>query len=130
MLYMAAISYMQQAKEANDKQDHATRYSLVEKTTSIVRGLRACLDFGPNEEVALALNNYYEVLEELLISVQCEDDKERGVICDQVIENLRRIKEAWENVNLNVSVVDEDSDAVEGAPLAEKEDYKSKDLSI
>ncbi len=96
LCYCCAISYVQQAKAADLQEDHDTRYMLIEKTMAIMRSLRACLDFENNPTVAHALNNYYESLDTLLISVQCEDNK--ADICDHIVKNLRTIKEAWEAV--------------------------------
>jgi flagellar biosynthetic protein FliS len=100
-LYLAAISYMQRAKEAAKEENHDERYQMVDKTLSIVRGLRACLDFGANEQVALALNQYYEALEEMLAALQIKDDKLRSY--DDVIHNLRLVQTAWEEINLVVT---------------------------
>ncbi|MCE3232270.1 MAG: Flagellar protein FliS [Rickettsiaceae bacterium] len=98
LLYSAAIAYMQQAKQADKANDHDTRYKLVDKTLSIMRGLRACLDFSANEQVALALNEYYASLENLLITVQTDDNKQE--LCERIIENLNLIKESWEHINV------------------------------
>jgi flagellar biosynthetic protein FliS len=100
LLYCLAISYIQQAKEAVEKEDHDRRYTLVEKTLSVMRGLRACLDFSANPKVATALNNYYETLDELLVGLQTNDNKQE--ICDMIITNLKMVKEAWQKVNLVV----------------------------
>jgi flagellar biosynthetic protein FliS len=118
MLYAAAISYMQQAREAAEQNDHDTRYRLIDKTMSIMRGLRACLDFSANEEVALALNNYYEALDTMLISAQLNDNKVQ--ICEDVISNLKTIKQEWEKIN----VVPTDT------PPPPSDDYKPKDITV
>ena len=96
MLYSGAISYVQQAKEAASENNHSKRYELIDKATKIIRGLRACLNPDISQEVAQSLANYYDSIEVLLVSIQCEDNKE--AICDKVIENLRIMKETWENI--------------------------------
>lgn len=98
MLYAASISYVKQAKEAMEKSDHDTKCKLMTKALSVIRGLRTCLDFQANEQVAIALNNYYDTVEDLLISAQAETNV---AFCDKIIENLMIIKKAWENINIS-----------------------------
>lgn len=100
MLYEAAIKYVKQAKEAIQQEDHDTRYQLIDKAMAIVRGLRACLDFSASEEVAMAMDKYYEAIDKLLISVQCDPNEQ---ICDGIIKNLQTIKETWSDINLITS---------------------------
>lgn len=101
MLYAAAISYVQQAKEADAAGDHDTRYRLLDKTLAIVRGLHACLDVERNGELARALGHYYEDLELLISAAQCDDNK--APLCDKIIHNLRTIWEAWGKVEDRVA---------------------------
>ncbi len=117
MLYAASISYIKQAKEAITAQDHDTRYSLMNQALMVIRGLRNCLDFQANEQVAVALNNYYDAVESLLIKAQCEADHD---ICDKIIDNLMVIKKAWENITISSSSSAED----------DQEDYKPQNMLI
>jgi flagellar biosynthetic protein FliS len=125
MLYCAAISYMQQAKVAAEQNDHDTRYKLIDKTMSIMRGLRACLDFSANEDVALALNNYYAALENLLISAQLEENK--AEICEQIIKNLQIIKQSWEKMNTTDITPSNDENL---PPPEEADSYKPQDITV
>jgi len=99
MLYESAIQYVSQAKIAIEENDHDTRYQKIDKTISIIRGLRLCLDFSASEEVTLAMDRYYEALYTLLISLQYKPDKK---LCDNIIENLTTIKITWENIQLSL----------------------------
>jgi len=129
MCYCAAISFVQQAKEAHIQGDHATRYELIDKALSVVRGLKACLNFDVAPDVSVALNNYYDTLELMLVSAQCEDNKEE--ICDNIVDNLRVIQKAWEDINqkeLNTS--DEQSDESNENLPPPANDYDRKDLHI
>lgn len=101
MLYSGAISFVQQAKEAVKENNHDKRYQLIDRTIQIMRGLRACLNYDSNKEVATALNDYYKDLDVLLIAIQCEEEKEK--ICDKVIENLRIVKDTWKELNPDLS---------------------------
>ncbi len=121
MCYCSAISFVQQAREAVEKHDHDKRYMLIDKTMAIMRSLRACLDFENNPTVAHALNNYYESLDNLLIAVQCEDNKLE--ICDNIIKNLRTIKEAWENVTAS-----SEQKIAATPPLIALNNYAPKDM--
>jgi flagellar protein FliS len=135
MLYSGAISFVQQAKEAIKENDHDTRYQLIDRTMQIVRGLRACLDYEANKEVATALNEHYKDIDTLLVAIQGEDDKE--IICDKVIENLKIVKETWEKVNPETSSFSsgEQNDEDNKEYFAPKnyqnnENYKPKNLSV
>lgn len=99
MLYDAAINYVKQAKEAIKENDQDTRYQLINKAMSILRGLRLCLDFSACEEIAAAMDRYYDALDKLMISVQCHQDQ---TLCDAIIENLRTIKNTWQEINLHM----------------------------
>lgn len=130
MLYEAAISYMQQAVEADKNKKHEERFNLINKTIAILHGLQACLDFGANEEVAKALNNYYSALDDMLAAAQCQD--ERQPVCEQIIENLRIIKNTWEGINLvdTSSSDDEQNDLPDNIPPPFPEDYQPQDMRI
>ncbi len=114
MLYDAAICYVQQAKQAIEEDDQSLRFERINQTISIINGLRACLDFGANEEVAKALDTHYEAVDGLLVSIQCDNNVE---VCDQVIENLKIIKQTWEEINIPPS---SDEDAINLPPNIEK----------
>lgn len=120
LLYTAAIAYMEQAKQAAISNDHDTRYRMVDKTLSILRGLRTCLDFSASKQVSTALDSYYKALEELLIAVQTDDNKIE--LCDKIIANLRMVKESWENINVTSNN--------DGMPPPEDDDYESQDIRI
>ena len=122
--YFTAISYVQQAKKAHEEKDHALRYELVEKALGIMRGLQACLDFDANEEIANALNEYYESIERMLVAVQCEDNKSE--ICDSIVDNLRRIQKAWEQVN----VISNDDGADNDDQMPPANDYEPQDFRV
>lgn len=129
MLYSGAISFVQQAKVAAQENEHSKRYELIEKTIGIIRGLRGGLNPDMNTEVAESLMNYYNSLEILLVSVQCEDNKEE--ICDQIIENLRIIKETWEKIHF--ASADEDRDEEKSPPAnndTPPENYEPQNLNI
>ena len=140
MLYCGAISFIQQAKDAHKEEDHDTRYQLVDRAMQIIRGLRACLDYEANKEVATALNEYYKDIDTMLVAIQCEDNKEE--ICDKVIDNLRIVKDTWEEINPNISAAtenDETNNNSEENKIAEDntlpnyqmdEGYRPKDISI
>lgn len=98
MLYDAAINYMKQAKQAINEDDHNTRYILVDKAFSIVKGLHACLDFSACEDVANAMNKYYHTIEELMVALQCNPGEE---LCEHIIGNLEKIRNTWKEIHLD-----------------------------
>ncbi len=103
MLYDAVINYIKQAKVAIKNNDHDTRYRLIDKAISVLHGLRLCLDFGACQEVAAAMDKYYDALDKLMMSVQCNQDEN---LCDAIIENLKTIRSTWEDINLQLKSCD------------------------
>ncbi|MDA0782824.1 MAG: flagellar export chaperone FliS [Rickettsiales bacterium] len=128
LLYCGAISFVQQAKEAHQENDHDKRYRLIDRTMQIIRGLRACLDYEANQKVATALNDYYKDIDTLLVAIQCEDNKEE--ICDKVIENLRTIKETWAEINPDIKSVLEPERYLPLNGGEAQASYKPNDFSV
>jgi len=96
MLYNAAINYVKQAQVAIEEGDFDTRHTLINKAMSVMRGLRVCLDFSACEEVASAMDKYYEALDSLMVDVQCNHDERT---CSAIIENLTIIRDTWNEIN-------------------------------
>lgn len=95
MLYGSSINYIKQAKVALENKNFDMKYQLVDKSMNIIRGLRACLNFGIAEDVAWAMDRYYDSIDKLMIQLQCTDDVE---LCDAITENLEKIRDAWEEI--------------------------------
>lgn len=104
LLYCHAISYVQQAQEAIKTNDFEGRYRLIENTCLIINSLRAGLDFDVNEEVASALDDHYNSIEALLVSVQGDNSLET---CDQIVENLKIIRNSWEKIAEKTAILAE-----------------------
>lgn len=108
-LFYVAISQVKQAKDAIKQKDYDKRFTLINKTCNIVNGLRADLNFGSDNEVIGALDQYYDSMDRLLISVQADNKLDT---CDQIIEHLTTIKNQWEQIAAmqNVPEIDVDND--------------------
>ncbi len=96
LLYEGAINFIEQAKEAINENNHEKRYNLINKVISIVTGLNSCLNFNEQTgEVAEALDKYYQDIDMRLLYIQCNNSIES---CDEVIEDLRVMLNAWKDV--------------------------------
>ncbi|MDB2415391.1 flagellar export chaperone FliS [Rickettsiales bacterium] len=95
LLYEACIGYISEAQNAIERQDHDTRYKMVEKVGTILHGLRACLDFERSPDAAEALDKYYDAMDRLLVSIQCHHKIEE---CQQVSECLMKIRDIWKKI--------------------------------
>lgn len=92
MLYEGAIKYVTQAKKAIENHKFDERFNLIDNATSIINGLRTLLDHDTHKEVATALDNYYNTLENRLIHIQCFDSLDA---CDATIRDLKTMRNAW-----------------------------------
>lgn len=99
MLYDGAIKYMQKAIEAIEEENIQDRYNALEKASSIVVGLQAALDFEKGKDISEALENYYFSIDMRIISVHRSQDIE---MCNQIIKELRQMRDAWEEVDQTI----------------------------
>ncbi len=96
MLYDAAIRNLRQAKKAIEEKRIEDRYKLLCKVGDIIYGLQGALDFESGGEVAKVLYNYYASLDMRVFSLHSSQD---FVTCDKVIEDLRAMREVWEEID-------------------------------
>ena len=107
MLYEVAINFIEQAKEAIREQNYERRYNLINKSIAIVTGLNSCLEFNEQtDEVATALDEYYQSLDMRLLYINTNDSIEE---CDNVIEDLRIMLNAWRDIEEGARSDDADS---------------------
>lgn len=96
MLYAAVINYIKQAKIALNTKDYDTAGTLIEKSLSIIRGLRLALNFDIDSDIAGALDKYYDSLDKLILAVLCNH---KPNLCDAIVANLTTIQQTWEEMS-------------------------------
>ena len=89
------------------------------KTSDIVHGLQACLDFENGKEIAGVLHSFYSSVDTRLFSVHRSNSADT---CDEVITDLKKMRDAWINVDEqvleNAAPTPAPSAAAEAAPEA------------
>lgn len=94
-LYEGCVKFMYQAKEAIHNKNYELRFNEVNRVSSIIVGLRECLDFDKSPDVARALDDYYGMIDFQLLTLQSNDDE---ALCDQIISSLKQMHQAWKDV--------------------------------
>jgi len=127
MLYEGAISFIEQAKVAIEERNYERRYNLINKAIAIVTGLNSCLEFNDEtNEVATALDEYYQSLDMRLLYINTNDSIED---CDGVIEDLRVMLNAWRDIADGSADNSNDSEIEEEIGKSKVQSSSSPDLS-
>lgn len=95
MLYDGAIKYVNQAKYALQDEDYAKRFNLLNRASSIIRGLQECLDLDNGGETAEALSRAYDDLDIQIIFATSSENIE---VFDKIIDNIKSLKSSWESI--------------------------------
>lgn len=126
MLYDGIIRLVQQAKEAIVEKRIEDRYNLLIKASSIIGGLQGCLDFENGKEIAGVLYSFYSSIDNRLFSVHRDNSLET---CDQVISDLKQMRDAWVAVDEATLPEPAPVQAAEPTPPTEGDDSSSVTLS-
>ena len=117
-LYEGCVKFMYQAKEAIQNKNYESRFNEVHRVSSIIAGLRECLDFDKSPDVARVLDDYYGMIDFQLLTLQSNDDE---ALCDQIISSLKQMHQAWKDV---ASEHNKTSDVSKDADLTLSSDAK------
>ena len=112
MLYDGAIRFMKQARHAIEERRIEDRFHLLNRASEIVVSLQACLDFDNGGEIAHILFDYYSSIDARILNIHRSNDLK---LCDSVIDNLKEMRDAWQNIDTAMS------EEAEEAQLAEQE---------
>ena len=123
MLYDLAVASIHQAKEAIKNKDIQEKYNKLEKAYTILSGLRDCLDFEAGGEVALTLKDWYTGTAMRVISINSSEDIE---MCDLCIENIKQMRAAWVEVDMEVKNISSDDS---NEPKANANENNSDEVS-
>jgi flagellar protein FliS len=96
MLYDGAIRFSQQALKAMEENRIEDRFNLLNKVSEILMGLQSALDFDNGGEIAPLLFDYYSSLDSRILYIQRKNDAK---ILQSVIDELKKMREAWGNVD-------------------------------
>ena len=111
LLYDGLIRFVQQAKTAIENKRIEERFNLLIKASEVISGLQACLDFEKGGEVAKILYSFYASIDSRIYSIHRTNSLET---CDEVIAELRQMREAWAEIDQNSSA----QEAAAAAPAA------------
>jgi flagellar secretion chaperone FliS len=92
MLYDGTIRFVQQVREAIEKNDIETRFNKLVKAGDVIMALQASIDFDVNHEVAQILYDYYSQIDARIMAMHQHPTLE---MCDGVIRDLREMRETW-----------------------------------
>ena len=100
MLYDGAIRFIQKAIDAIGDNNIQERYNHLTRAQHILIGLQSALDFDQGGDIAQLLYSYYHGLDMRLMGVHRNNDV---ATCQQAIEELTMMKEAWVDVDNSTS---------------------------
>lgn len=96
MLYDGAIRFLAQAKDAMEKNEIERRYKALARTSEIITGLQACLDFEAGGSTAQVLHDFYTSMDMRTMQLHRTADMEE---CQRVIDELRSMREVWDTID-------------------------------
>lgn len=111
LLYEGAIRFLQQAREAMVENRIEDRYKLLMKSSDIIGGLQACLDFDQGGQIAQILYGFYASIDGRIFSVHRTGSIDT---VDQIIAELRQMRDVWQEI-------DNQTGGSEEAPAAAEE---------
>ena len=91
-MFDGAVKRIAQAKGSIERNDIATKGSLIGKAIDIIASLDACLDHDKGGELAANLNSLYEYMNLRLTEANINNDISK---LDEIIKLLLEIKSAW-----------------------------------
>jgi len=99
MLLSAAARYMETARECMNASDIEGRFNATEKCSTILSGLRSCLNRETPEAQAISdtLDSYYARLLTFMTQINIKNDL---ALCESVIESLRTMSSTWREVQM------------------------------
>ena len=115
MLYDGAIRFLNQAKEAIEKNDIEQRYIKLTRVTDIISGLQSCLDYEAGQETAKLLNGFYTSIEMRVFSQHHTPDVAK---CAQIIKELKEMRDVWDVIDRGKDGISEPISAGSSAPSA------------
>ncbi|AZL16437.1 flagellar export chaperone FliS [Rickettsiales endosymbiont of Stachyamoeba lipophora] len=95
MLFEGAIKLMAQARVAVEQNEIELRFNVSDKVSQIFQGLINILDFDKGGEISEILRQFYSYIIMKVLQINHEPNVES---CDQVIEQMTEMLDAWKDV--------------------------------
>ncbi|MBW1731841.1 MAG: flagellar export chaperone FliS [Deltaproteobacteria bacterium] len=108
MCYEHAVRFLKEAKDHYDKRNYPEKAKALQKALDIINELKCNLDFEKGGEIASNLDSIYNYLIRILLQ---GDIERRLETFDQAVHILEELKEAWENISLQVAREEENRSA-------------------
>lgn len=122
LLYDGVIRFVQQARTAIVEKRIEDRFNLLIKASDVIAGLQACLDFERGGEIAKVLYSFYSSVDGRIYSVHRTNSVET---CDEVIAELKQMRDAWHEIDQQMSAQEKSAGPVASAPGETEEDKPS-----
>ena len=117
LLYDGLIRFVQQARTAIEHKRIEERFNLLIKASEVISGLQACLDFEKGGDVAKILYSFYASIDSRIYSIHRTNSLET---CDEVIAELRQMREAWAEIDQNTAAQEQAAAAPAGQNATEQ----------
>ncbi len=119
LLYDGIIRLVQQAKEAITEKRIEDRYNLLIKSSELVGGLQACLDFDNGGEIARVLYSYYSSIDARIFAIHRTNSTQD---CESVIADLKQMRDAWNDIDKDALAAKADGGKVSDFPVNQDSD--------
>ena len=108
MLYDGMIRFLNQARDAIEKQDYERRFTSLSRASAIAVGLQSCLDFEAGAAAAQTLYDFYAAIDLRMAQLNRTNDVAE---CNKIIAELKQMREVW-------NAIDQGSAAPQPSPSA------------
>ncbi len=113
MLYDGTIKFIKQAIVAIDEGRIEARFNLLSKASEIMMGLAGSIDFENGGDIAHVLHKFYANMSMRILSVNFLKNKDEGMTrCNQIIEELKQMRDVWYNIDLTLNTDGSNDDTV------------------
>lgn len=119
LLYDGLIRFVLQAKIAIEEKRIEDRFNLLLKASDVISGLQSCLDFERGGDIARVLYNFYSSIDSRIFSIHRTNSIET---CDEVVAELRQMRDAWHEIDRQMSAGEQGAAAEPATPSDAKAD--------
>jgi len=103
ILYDAAIHALKEAQEHLKRKDIARRARCINRATSVISELQACLNFKEGGEIAVSLDRLYNYMKQQIFKANVEQRMEPLAEVGDLLDGLRS---AWSELALQAQKLD------------------------
>lgn len=96
MLYDGIVRFLNQAKEAMEKNEIERRFKTLSRASEIIAGLQACLDYDAGGETAQILSDFYSGIDMRILQLHRTND---AAECEAILVELKSMREVWNGID-------------------------------